>query len=141
MADSYTSPAKTSTELSQERTGLADERTDLALDRTVLAHERTLMAWTRTATSLISFGFTIYTFFENFGNRDASRRVVGSANFALVMISAGLICLLLATMRHWQEMQHMRAEYDAKPRYLAFVLAAMVSVLGILGLAAVVFRV
>ena len=32
------------------------------MDRTRLAYERTLMAWVRTATSLISFGFTIYKF-------------------------------------------------------------------------------
>lgn len=38
--------------------------TELALDRTLLAHDRTLMAWVRTATSLISFGFTIYKFFQ-----------------------------------------------------------------------------
>ncbi len=38
--------------------------TELALDRTYLAHDRTLMAWVRTATSLISFGFTIYKFFQ-----------------------------------------------------------------------------
>jgi hypothetical protein len=36
----------------------------LATDRTRLAHDRTLMAWVRTATSLISFGFTIYKFFQ-----------------------------------------------------------------------------
>ena len=41
-----------------------DVATRLAADRTWLADERTLMAWIRTATSLISFGFTIYKFFE-----------------------------------------------------------------------------
>ncbi len=38
--------------------------TVLATDRTRLAHDRTLMAWVRTSTSLISFGFTIYKFFQ-----------------------------------------------------------------------------
>ena len=42
----------------------SDLSTDLALRRTFMAYERTLMAWIRTATSLISFGFTIYKFFE-----------------------------------------------------------------------------
>ena len=41
-----------------------DVGTRLAVDRTRLAYERTLMAWVRTATSLISFGFTIYKFFQ-----------------------------------------------------------------------------
>ena len=40
------------------------DSTELAVDRTWLAHERTLMAWVRTATSMISFGFTIYKFFQ-----------------------------------------------------------------------------
>ncbi len=41
-----------------------DASTTLAVDRTRLAYERTLMAWIRTATSLITFGFTIYKFFQ-----------------------------------------------------------------------------
>jgi uncharacterized membrane protein YidH (DUF202 family) len=36
----------------------------LAVDRTRLVHDQTLMAWVRTSTSLISFGFTIYKFFQ-----------------------------------------------------------------------------
>ena len=43
-----------------------DTSTKLAYDRTRLAYERTLMAWVRTGTSLITFGFTIYKFFEEF---------------------------------------------------------------------------
>jgi len=43
---------------------LLDSGTRVAAERTRLAYERTLMAWVRTATSLISFGFTIYKFFE-----------------------------------------------------------------------------
>jgi uncharacterized membrane protein YidH (DUF202 family) len=41
-----------------------DSGTRLAVERTRLAYERTLMAWVRTVASLISFGFTIYKFFE-----------------------------------------------------------------------------
>ena len=42
----------------------ADRSVNLAADRTRLAYERTMMAWTRTATSLSTFGFTIYKFFQ-----------------------------------------------------------------------------
>ena len=38
--------------------------TTLALERTRIAYERTMMAWIRTATSLITFGFSVYKFFE-----------------------------------------------------------------------------
>ncbi len=61
-SDAKTPP--TSTELAIQRTDLADDRTRLAVTRTVAALDRTLMAWIRTATSLISFGFTIYKFFQ-----------------------------------------------------------------------------
>jgi len=40
------------------------DQMNLALERTFLAHERTLMAWVRTAASLITFGFTLFKFFE-----------------------------------------------------------------------------
>jgi len=42
----------------------ASINTNLAYERTNLAHERTLMAWVRTGTSLITFGFTIYKYFQ-----------------------------------------------------------------------------
>ena len=38
--------------------------TNLSVDRTRLSYERTLMSWVRTSTSLITFGFTIYKFFQ-----------------------------------------------------------------------------
>ena len=41
-----------------------DTATTLAFERTRIAYERTMMAWIRTATSLITFGFSVYKFFE-----------------------------------------------------------------------------
>jgi putative membrane protein len=41
-----------------------DKNTRLGVERTRLAYERTMMAWVRTATSLITFGFSIYKFFQ-----------------------------------------------------------------------------
>jgi uncharacterized membrane protein YidH (DUF202 family) len=39
-------------------------QTRLALERTRVAYDRTMMAWIRTATSLITFGFGVYKFFQ-----------------------------------------------------------------------------
>ncbi len=74
-----------------------DVATRLAVDRTRLAHERTLMAWVRTATSLISFGFTIYKFFQFEQGRppDAGSLIRGAWIRAL-MIATGLVALLLS---------------------------------------------
>jgi putative membrane protein len=119
-----------------------DVGTRLAVDRTRLAHERTLMAWVRTATSLISFGFTIYKFFqfELKGQPPNPDHLVGPRGFALVMIAIGLVALLLSTLEHRQSMQAMRAEFGHIPRSTAAVVAGLVSLLGILALVAVVLR-
>ena len=141
-----TNAAPTSNELAQQRTGLADERTSLALDRTRLAHERTLMAWVRTAVSLISFGFTIYKFFQ--GLREAERiesahHLFGPRGFALVMIGLGVGSLVLATIQHRAEMKRLAAEYSQYgplPRSTSMVVATVVGSLGILALILVIFR-
>jgi putative membrane protein len=89
-------------ELSGDATALARERTTLAFERTLLAHERTLMAWVRTATSLISFGFTIYKFFDYLSDARAgpALRRFGPRAFALAMIACGLFALVLAVFEH-----------------------------------------
>jgi uncharacterized membrane protein YidH (DUF202 family) len=51
-------------ELSIEAAVAADVSTRFFFERTLFSHERTLMSWVRTATSLITFGFTIYKFFQ-----------------------------------------------------------------------------
>ena len=116
--------------------------TQLAVDRTRLAHERTLMAWVRTATSLISFGFTIYKFFQYLQQKNEVRadRIFGPREFALVMIGIGLTALLLATVQHRRDMVTLRAMYPGVPNSLGTVLAGLLSILGIGAFIAVVFR-
>ena len=72
-----------------------DTGTRLAIDRTRLAYERTMMAWIRTAASLISFGFTIYKFFQlELKGPVPPQRLIGPRGFALLMIGTGLVALL-----------------------------------------------
>src|SRR6201996_5774232 len=106
-----------------------DNSTSLAVDRTRLAHERTLMAWIRTATSLISFGFTIYKFFQVLREQNATahpEHLIGSHGFALLMIIVGLVALLLATIQHRRDMQTLRTHYPEFPYSLATVIAVLV---------------
>ena len=120
-----------------------DSSTQLAVDRTRLAYERTLMAWIRTATSLITFGFTIYKFFQIELSRGVSPRgdrLIGPTAFALLMIVIGLVSLLLATLEHRRDLKALNAEYPGGRRSLARVLAALVSLLGLLALFLVLFR-
>ncbi len=119
------------------------DSTTLALDRTRLAHERTLMAWIRTATSLISFGFTIYKFFQYLreqGQAERSDRLFGPREFALLMISTGLVALLVSTLQHWKYMRELREQTHEATYSLATVIAALISILGIFALIAVFLR-
>jgi putative membrane protein len=113
----------------------------MALDRTWLAHERTLMAWVRTATSMISFGFTIYKFFQFEVEKSAPvrRGLLSPRDFALIMVSIGLISLLGATISHRKEVRSMRAQLQGR-HSLAEVIAWIVSVFGLLVLFSALFR-
>jgi putative membrane protein len=113
----------------------------LALTRTWLAHERTLMAWTRTATAMISFGFTIYKFFQLEAGKEVPARhgLLTPRDFALIMVGIGLVALLAATVSHRQEVRVVRAHLGGK-RSLAEILAYLVSAFGFLVLLATFLR-
>ena len=117
-----------------------DTGTALAVERTRLAHERTLMAWVRTAVSLISFGFTIYKFFQFDLEKQQVQGLVGPRGFGMMMISIGLGALLLSAIEHRRNLQSMRARYGHVPRSTASVVAGLVSLLGIVALAVVTLR-
>lgn len=118
-----------------------DISTKLAFDRTRVAYERTMLAWVRTATSLITFGFSIYKFFqlEHVGG-EQTNRLVGPREFALLLVSLGLASLLLATVEHRLNMQGLRAQYPDIPRSLAGVVAALIAILGIVALIVMILR-
>ena len=116
--------------------------TKLAYERTNLAHERTLMAWVRTATSLITFGFTIYKFFqlEMSVARVRPQQLIGAREFAIFMIAIGLIALTVATIQNWRERNNLKKQYTEIPRSLAGLVAGLISLLGIVAIIAVIFR-
>lgn len=120
-----------------------DTGTRLAVDRTWLAHERTMLAWVRTATSLISFGFTIYKFFQlEIGkNLDRTDPLIGPRGFALILIATGIGSLVLAFIEHRQSMRTMRATFgDITPKSVAGMVAFVVGGLGILTIIVVTLR-
>jgi putative membrane protein len=117
--------------------------TKLAIERTRLAHERTLMAWIRTATSLISFGFTIYKFFQYLRQSQGAppSGAIGPREFGGLMIGIGITSLILATIGHRRAMRALRADYGAViPYSLSTVVAALIGILGVLLLVAVLLR-
>ena len=122
-----------------------NESTLLAVDRTRLAHERTLMAWIRTATSMISFGFTIYKFLEAQPDRERRftfiEQLLDARNFAIIMISVGLFGLFFAALENHRELEALRAQYgEARiPRSNSMRVAILVAIFGFIALGAVIF--
>jgi putative membrane protein len=120
----------------------ADTGTKLAVDRTRLAYERTMMAWVRTATSLISFGFTIHKFFQYRVDQGAvvPDRLLGPGTFGGIMIATGLAALIMASADHRRSLNELRASYGPMPYSNAAAIGVLITGLGALALAAVIFR-
>jgi len=132
-----------SVELSIEAAIATDASTRFSFERTLLSHERTQMAWVRTATSLITFGFTLYKFFQfEIGSsvQPRTHQVIGPREFAMVMIAIGLIALILATIQNQQYRQRLRKHHLKVPLSLSSVVGALISFLGLLALLAAIFR-
>jgi putative membrane protein len=116
-----------------------DVTTILAIERTRVAYDRTMMAWIRTATSLLTFGFGIYKFFQiGAGHEIAVSHRVGPREFGLAMVTIGLVSLFLAAfenrrnIRGLQPLSHLT--YHSKPNLLALLI-------GILSIAALIVMV
>lgn len=118
-----------------------DRSTQLALDRTRASYERTMMSWIRTATSLITFGFTIYKFFQIEGvGKKVGNYLIGPREFAFALVSIGLFSLVLATFENRENIRSLGPQYAGKQRSLAVIVAALISLLGIAALVAMIFR-
>jgi putative membrane protein len=106
----------------------------LAYERTRLAYERTMMGWIRTATSLMTFGFALYKFFQFDAARHdvaVSQGMLSPRRFALAMIALSVICLALAAVSHRRSLQAMRTHGIAIPYSTAVVLGLLLAILGI----------
>jgi putative membrane protein len=113
-----------------------DIATILAVERTRVAYDRTMMAWIRTATSLLTFGFGIYKFFQiGAGHEVAVSHRVGPREFGLAMVTIGLVSLFLAAFENRRNIRGLqplsRLTYHSKPNLLALLI-------GILSVAALI---
>src|SRR5215831_8227014 len=110
----------------------ARSNTELAFQRTALAHERTLMAWIRTAISLISFGFTIYKFFQEWRKTEQPVQTIFTPRIVgLIMILFGLIGLLFASIQHHAAIKKLKKDYPDIQRSLSSVLAILILMFGL----------
>jgi putative membrane protein len=124
-------------DLTKQKATVPDAEIKLAVDRTHLAYDRTMLSWVRTAIALITFGFSIQQFFRIAIKGNLERTgIIGPLEFGMSMIVVGLLALLLATLAHRSAIHALKAQYpDANiRRSLAGMLAALVSILGLLAL-------
>jgi putative membrane protein len=119
-----------------------DAGTDLAVERSRLASERTLMAWIRTSLSMISFGFTIYKFFEYLGEVPGGTGLRhGPLNLGRVMVVLGVLLLVPAIVQHWQFLRKLgeRARRTFPPS-LALATAGLIQLIGVAALLSLFLR-
>jgi putative membrane protein len=99
-----------------------------------------MMSWIRTATSLITFGFTIYKFFQIEAPPRTPVRLIGPRGFAGMLVSIGLVSLVLGAFEYRNNIGALGGQHPGRQRSLAVLTAALVFIVGILGLLAVIFR-
>jgi putative membrane protein len=118
-----------------------DTATTLAFERTRIAYDRTMMAWIRTATSLITFGFSVYKFFQfELKSLPADQMILGPRGFGIALIAAGLLSMLVGLVEHTRDMRSLRRQYVGMPKSYTSIVAVVVGALGLFALAAVVLR-
>ena len=102
-----------------------------------------MLAWVRTAASLISFGFTIYKFFQLELGKQATdaEPLIGARGFAMILISMGIGSLILAAIEHRRSTLALKAMYgDVEPRSVAGLVAGAIGALGVLAIVVVYLR-
>lgn len=117
--------------------------TDLAYQRTALALERTLLAWIRTAASMISFGFTIYKFFEDFvstEHKSMQGRIFTPRVVGMLLISFGFVGLLAATIQINSSVRKLRKQDPQLERSMSSLLAILLLMLGFALFLAALYR-
>jgi putative membrane protein len=115
----------------------------LALDRTRMAAERTLMAWVRTALSMISFGFTIYKFLQVIQKESTVTvlRPQAPRDVGLTLIGIGIFAVTIACIQHWKYLKKLRPDQPYRPWDLAFIVACLIGILGVLMFASIILSV
>jgi putative membrane protein len=124
---------------------LAHERTDLAMDRTYWAAERTLMGWIRTAISMISFGFTIGKVGQALGEVEVrgfrGMRMIGVDSIAYLLVILGTVALLAAAVQHSRRVHELCEQGLRRQPSIAFAVALVLSVLGIVAFSSLVLKI
>ena len=106
---------------------------DLALMRTMMAADRTLMAWIRTALAMISFGFTLGKLGDALSSSGVRMfgRTTDVVGVAYYLVSLGTVALVLAAVQYRIEVARLVPQGVKRRPSVAFVVAVLLSLLGI----------
>jgi len=125
----------------------------MAFQRTRLAADRTLMAVIRTSLSQISFGFTIYQFFQKLKTSNVVTGSAESRNFGVALVWLGIGTLTLGILYHVRFMWGLRQERTAMklagivhaesafPPSMTLVIAVLLLALGVSAIISIVFHI
>ncbi len=123
---------------------MAEDRTDLAYERSRLAADRTLMAWIRTSLSMISFGFTIFKFFQYIKESGVAAGFASHRprNFGSALAILGTVFLGFAIVEYIVFISRLNKEGGHKFHIsTAFVAAFLLAFFGLIALADMLFRI
>ena len=121
-----------------------DRASKLDFYRTRVAFDQTMMSWIRTGTSLITFGFTVYKFFQiDLGRTAQVEHRFGAREFAVLLVLLGLGSLVAGMVDHRQNIRLLATEYPDVPHHpfsrIEMISSCMI-MLGLVALIAVIVR-
>jgi putative membrane protein len=128
-------------------TELAARRTGMAFQRTRMAADRTLMAVMRTSLALISFGFTIFQFFERLRDQSILSGDGGSARrFGVALVALGIAIHIqymfeLRQLRHSMREERLVHAETIFPVSLTLITAFLLLAIGVAAIVSMEFRV
>ncbi len=115
--------------------------TELAYERTRVAYERTMMAWIRTATSLMTFGFSVYKFFQIEHPAGDQQFLIGTRAFGLWLDSLAFVALFIAILEYRGQLRTLGVEPSGRRRLsLSVGVAVALAVLSLLTIIAMAVR-
>jgi putative membrane protein len=114
----------------------------LSVESLRVSYERNMISWVSLGMSLISFGFTIYKFFEIELDPARPAPLIGPREFALAMIGVGLTALITSAAQNRRQMEALRAEHGrgTVPSSTAGIVGTLVFLLGVFALVLVAMR-
>jgi putative membrane protein len=119
-----------------------DPNTLLAMQRNLMAADRTLMAWIRTSVSLIGFGFTLAKVFralseEHVVVRGLAGNVWTPEAVGMALLLLGVFALVMAIFDHHRDLKQLRAAGLERRFSLPAAVAAVLAIVGCMGLLSV----